>query len=160
MRLEPLLTPFDPFIRLLSESRRKRRASREVLGVLVAHVLKDEASGSRNPEDVLICIWNEGQRVSALRQLLEQWPANPHPSSFGSEAEDLTYDQARLIRRFRKGKRPDTVSGKQPGPAGIVPKGWLAVVSVIALLGNYSDCMTATPRRPRCKSYYSPSFRK
>jgi hypothetical protein len=44
-----------------------------------------------------------------------------------SEDEDMTYGQARLIRRFRKGRRPDTASGTPPKPAGDVSKVWHAV---------------------------------
>jgi hypothetical protein len=45
--------------------------------------------------------------------------------SFPSDNEDeeaMTYDQKRLLRRFRKGRRPGTVSGTSPHPAGIVSK--------------------------------------
>jgi hypothetical protein len=50
-----------------------------------------------------------------------QGSGSPFPSDSEDE-EEITYDQARLIRRFRKGRRPDTVSRAHPGPAGIVLK--------------------------------------
>jgi hypothetical protein len=39
-------------------------------------------------------------------------------TSIDNEDEEVTYDQARLLRRFRKGRRP----GTSPDPAGIVSK--------------------------------------
>jgi hypothetical protein len=38
------------------------------------------------------------------------------------DEEEMTYDQKRLLRRFRKGRRPGTVSGTSPDPADIVLK--------------------------------------
>jgi hypothetical protein len=46
-------------------------------------------------------------------------PGSLFPSD--DDDEEMTYDQERLIRRFRKGRRPDAVLGAPPRPAGNVP---------------------------------------
>jgi hypothetical protein len=38
------------------------------------------------------------------------------PFRSDNEDEEMRYDQERLVRRFRNGRRPGTVSGERPGP--------------------------------------------
>jgi hypothetical protein len=47
-------------------------------------------------------------------------PWSPFPSD--NEDEEMTYDQTRLTRRFRKGRRPDAVSGSRSTATALVPK--------------------------------------
>jgi hypothetical protein len=42
-------------------------------------------------------------------------PGSPFPSD--NEDDEITHDKERLIRRFKKGRRPGTASGTPPGPA-------------------------------------------
>jgi hypothetical protein len=89
--------------------------------ILSAHTLiLEDGPHAEEGGDVLEGMFAEG--CSPPRD--SRISVTPHGSPFPSDNEDeeMTYDQERLIRRFRNGRKHSTVSGASLDPVGIVSK--------------------------------------